>query len=214
MSGSCYKHLPVALAVAAVLALGSLDAGAQKLYRWVDSEGNVHYSDSVPPEAIDKERETLNRQGMTVDRVDRALTAEERAEQEARLAAEADARRRQEEQDKMDAVLLGSYQSEQDLRRSYQERFDLLEQTLESARIGVRSQEKSLADLLAHAADLERNGRPVNERVQGSIATARKQVAQQRSHLQRREAEQVALNTEFEETLARYRELQAKRQGG
>ncbi|MES9934944.1 MAG: DUF4124 domain-containing protein, partial [Sedimenticola sp.] len=40
---------PVALALLSLsllLTAGSVSAG--KLYRWVDSEGNVHFSDKVP----------------------------------------------------------------------------------------------------------------------------------------------------------------------
>lgn len=107
----------------------------------------------------------------------------------------------------MDAVLIGSYPSEVDLQRSYKERFDLIEQSLESARVSIRSQEKSLADMLAHAADLERNGKPVSQTVVDSITHTRSQVAEQRGYLARRESEGVALRTEFDTLLKRYREL-------
>jgi hypothetical protein len=201
----------VPLGIALLLAFGSLDVMAQKLYRWVDSEGKVHYSDSVPPEAVDREREMLNKRGRAVERVDRALTAEERAEQAERLAAEAAAAKAREEQAKLDAVLLGSYHSEVELTRAYTERFDLVEQTLESARIGIRSQEKSLLDLLDHAANIERSGKAPGERVDTSIVTARRQVVQQRAFLAKREAERVALRQEFEQTMARFRELKSQK---
>ncbi len=205
---------PLSLLLGALLAFGAADASAQKLYRWVDKDGKVHYGDQVPPDAIDQGRETLNQQGMTVDRVDRALTAEERAEQQRAAAEQAAQAEAKAEQDKLDGVLLASYQSEGDLQRSFQERFDLLEQSLESARIGIQSQQKSLADLLAHAAELERNGRPIGSNISGSIATARKQVVQQREFLAKREAERVAVQQEFDTTLARYRALQAPAQEG
>lgn len=197
--------LLLSAAVALALSAGVVDA--QKLYRWVDRDGKVHYSDSVPPEAVDQERETLNEQGMTVDRVDRALTADERAAQEAELAEAERARQAKEEQDKQDAILLGAYASAADLERSFKERFDLVEQTIESGRIGIRSQEKSLAEMLAHAAELERNGKPTGQQIHDSIMAARKQVAQQREFLSKREAERDALQVEFEATQARYRAL-------
>jgi hypothetical protein len=195
------------LSAAVALALGSTAVDAQKLYRWVDSDGKVQYSDSVPPEAIDRERETLNKQGMTVDRVERAMTDAERAERAAELAELARQSKQREEQDKWDAILLGAYPSEADLERSFRERFDLVEQSLESARIGIRSQEKSLADMLAHAAELERNGKPTGERISASVLGARKQVGQQRDYLRKREAERDALRAEYETTLARFRAL-------
>ena len=192
--------LPVLLAVA-------MPATAQKLYRWTDKDGNVHYTDQLPPEAARDQREELNKQGMTVSRTERALTPEEQAARNAELAKLAEQQRIDEEKAKMDAVLIGSYPSEVDLQRSYKERFDLIEQSLESARVSIRSQEKSLADMLAHAADLERNGKPVSQTVVDSITHTRSQVAEQRGYLARRESEGVALRTEFDTLLKRYREL-------
>ncbi|MGW8367567.1 MAG: DUF4124 domain-containing protein, partial [Gammaproteobacteria bacterium] len=33
---------------------------AQKLYRWVDENGRVHYGDRIPPEASGQSRDLLN----------------------------------------------------------------------------------------------------------------------------------------------------------
>jgi hypothetical protein len=201
------KRHPLLLALAVVGLLGSLDADAQKLYRWVDKDGVVRYSDQVPPDAVNEERQTLDRRGMTVDRIDRAMTPEERAAHELELAEQARIARDAEEQRKLDAILLGSYQSEADLERTYKERFALAEQGLEAVQIGISSQEKSLADFLAHAADLERNGKPINDKLKLSIDTARKQVTQQRTQLAKRQTEQAALQREYFLTLERYRAL-------
>lgn len=195
------------LALLPVLLLAATAADAQKLYRWTDKDGKVHYTDQLPPEAARDEREELNKQGVVVDRTERALTPEEQAKHDAEQATLAEKRRIEEEQAKMDAVLVGSYPSEEDLQRSYRERFDLIEQSLESARVSIRSQEKSLADLLAHAADLERNKKPVSQTVVDSITRTRAQVAEQRAYLQRRETEGAALRAEFDALVKRYREL-------
>lgn len=190
-----------------VLLAAAMPALAQKLYRWTDKDGNVHYTDQLPPESARDQREELNRQGITVSRTERALTPEELAARAIEDAKQAELLRVEEEKAKMDAVLIGSYPAESDLQRSYKERFDLIEQSLESARVSIRSQEKSLADMLAHAADLERNGKPVNQTVIDSITQTRAQVAEQRGYLARRESEGAALRAEFEALLQRYREL-------
>ena len=180
---------------------------AQKLYRWVDREGNVHYTDTLPPEAMQSARDELNSQGMTVNRVNRALTEEERKRktEDADRATETTAR--QAEQDKMDSVLTSSYATEGDLERAYKERFDLLDQSVEAAKVGIASQEKSLTDLLAHAARLEREGKPVPATVNDSITAARTQVAEQRAYMEMREKERTSLQNEYETVRARYRKL-------
>lgn len=194
---------------ALVLSLLSAPALAQKLYRWVDAEGKVHYTDTLPPEAVNQARDEISRSGTTVNRVDRALTPEERAAKEAEEAEAARAAAIKAEQDKMDAVLMGSYATEADLERAYRERFDLLDQSLEAARVGIRSQEKSLEDQLAHAASLERAGKPVPATMQSTIAAARTQVEDQREFLRKRETERQNLQTEYDAILQRYRVLKA-----
>lgn len=204
------KKTLICAALTALLAGAAADADAQKLYRWVDKDGKVHYSDKVPPSEVDQAREELNSQGRTVDKVDRALTPEEQAAAD-RAAEEAEiARKAKEAQDRMDQMLLTSYDEEADLKRAFDERFDLIDQSIESAQIGIRSQEKSLAEILAHAAELERGGKPVGDSVKASIDLSRKQVAQQTEYLRKRQDERVALEKEFGETMARYRELKAK----
>jgi hypothetical protein len=206
---------PVALVVSAlVLSLLSATAFAQKLYRWVDAEGKVHYTDTLPPEAVDQAREEISRSGTTVNRVERALTAEERAAQEAEAAENARLAAIKAEQDKMDAALTGSYATEADLARAYRERFDLLDQSLEAARVGIRSQERSLEEQLAHAAALERGGKPVPATVQSTIDSARKQVEDQREFLRRRESERQNLQTEYDDILQRYRLLKETGRSG
>lgn len=197
------------IALSALFALVLLPpaAQAQKLYKWVDKDGNVTYSDQVPPTEAELAREELNRQGVAVKRVERAMTAEERATLEAERAAAAIAEREAEEQARRDHVLLASYPSERDLARAYGERFDLLKQTIEGAKMGLKGQERSLSELLAHAAQLEQSGKPVPATVKASIETARRQTEEQRSLLQRREAEQAALQQEYDEVLDRYRRL-------
>jgi hypothetical protein len=187
-----------------------MPADAQRLYKWIDKDGNVTYSDQVPPSESDLAREELNEQGVAVKRVERAMTAEERAALEAQRAALALAEREAEEQSRRDHVLLGSYPSERDLERAYRERFDLIEQAIEGARMSLTSQEKSLSDLLTHAAQQEQAGKAVLPAQQSSIEIARRQTEEQRSFLARHEMEKKELHAEYNTTLQRYRDLVAQ----
>ena len=195
------------LIIAGLLLVPSADA--QKLYRWVDKDGKVHYSDTVPPSEVDKARDELNGQGRTVGSVTRAMTTEEQAVVDAAAKTEAEQRKAREAEAHMDSVLLTSYEQEADLTRAYDERFDLVKQSIESARVGIRSQENSLAQMLAHAANLERGGKPISDSVKSQISISRKQVAEQAEYLHKREAEQSVLQTEYDTTLARYRRIKA-----
>ena len=98
------------LVFATVSGLMATDAAAQ-LYRWVDENGRVHYSDTVPPAANERPRAKMRPDGIVIERADRALSAEERralaarAEETAKERAAAEARARQ------DRALLDRYTS-------------------------------------------------------------------------------------------------------
>jgi hypothetical protein len=201
------------LAIASVLMLGAGLADAQKqkkLYRWTDTEGKVHYSDHVPPEAIENARSEINERGLKVGQVGRALTAEEQAAAKEAEKAAAAQRKLDEEQANRDSILTGAYGSVEELDRAFNERFDLLEQSLQSAQAGIRSQEKSLADLLAHAAALQRQNKKVPDNIRSSIELAQRQVTQQRDYLASREAEKAMVDKEYQQARARYLVLQAE----
>lgn len=205
------RILPTLLASAVLLVLGanSVEAQKKKLYRWTDEKGEVHYTDQLPPEAAQSARDQLNKEGRPVERVERAMTPEEREAFDAEQAVLAEAKRVADEKAKMDSVLTTSYPTEADLARSFKERFDLLERSVESTQVGIKNQAKSLSDLLAHAAALEREGKPVPDGVAQSISKSRQQIADQDAFLVKRDAERMQLQQEYDAVLARYRELAA-----
>jgi len=50
---------PGAFALVTLMTVFSIAAAAEKLYRWVDADGNVHYSDQAPPDGA-RETRSLN----------------------------------------------------------------------------------------------------------------------------------------------------------
>lgn len=199
--------LPV-VALIVVLASALTPALAQKLYRWTDKDGKEHYSDTLPTEAIDAAREELNKtSGSSVGQVERALTDEERALIAENAQADAEVAKRAEDQREQDRTLLSSYPSEVELQRTYSERLTLVQESVKSAQVGIVGQRDSLASLLAHATDRELAGQPVDARTLANLREAHHQVGEQQLQLVRREAEQTALQEEFDALLTRYRAL-------
>lgn len=104
-----------AWAVAGLLLALAMPAGAAT-YRWVDSSGRVHYTDTMPPQQAGMGHQELDKQGRVVRDVERTRrTAEEqRRAEEARRRAEAE-RQRELEQERRDRALLTSYTSEEEI---------------------------------------------------------------------------------------------------
>lgn len=104
------KQLPLLiLALASALWACSSPAGAAT-YRWVDSSGRVHYSDTMPPQQAGMGHQELDKQGRTRREVERtARTQEERRRaEEASRRAELE-RQKEQEQQRRDRALLSSY---------------------------------------------------------------------------------------------------------
>lgn len=205
--------------VAAALALGfvSVHSNVQaqssskpKLYKWTDQEGNVHYSDQIPPEAKEYARERVNEQGVAVERVDRAQTPEELAAQKAAAdKAIADAKRA-EEMRKADEALMNSYASEEDLTRAYSQRLDLLSQTIDARQMEITAREQSLTSLVAQAAEMERGGRPVSDAIKQMIASERTEIDRQKQFLLKKETEKLTAKQDYDRDMAAYKSALAR----
>jgi hypothetical protein len=199
-----------AVAVAIALAAGSVAAqkAAPKLYRWVDKEGKVHYDQALPPEAVNEARKEFStKSGQVQAEVERALTPEERAAQEAAAAQAQAAQASEADRRHQEEVMLATYSNENDLRRAYGERIDLLKTTLESTDVSIRNVRENLAMMLAQASETELSGRKVTDDRLAAIRELHAESTKQQSFQANRRVELEALNAEFARMLQRYREL-------
>ncbi len=182
---------------------------APKLYRWVSADGKAHYSDVLPPEALNQARQELSQNGITLKQVDRAQTTDERAATVAKAAADAKIAEAIEHAKQSDQVLLVSYPNEAELKRAYDERIALQSETLKGTRIAMQSQQGSLSSLLIAASNLELSGKPVNEQLAASILTTHAQMLEEQKSQMQQEAQATNLRQESAATMARYRSLRS-----
>jgi Domain of unknown function (DUF4124) len=184
----------------------------QKLYRWVDKQGQVHYGDSVPAEYAEQDRDVLNKQGVKVGREEGTITPEEAAAK----AAEDKAVREEQKRKLRDRVLLQTYQSVQELEILRDTRLDLVDAQL-------TIQEQSLSNLRAQRAKFERNAaryapantdpgaQPIPDELANDMARAASDIQTQETNLVRRREERENIRQTFEADIKRYQELRAIR---
>jgi hypothetical protein len=195
-----------------VLLVGIVGTAQAKLYRWVDEEGNVHYSDRVPPAAAEKERKVLNEEGRTIERHQRAKTREEVEQQrrsEQQIIEEA---RRREEQQRQDRMLLMTFTTAEDLEHVRDDRVAAVDAQIMILDEKLERLRKARADLDAQAAKLTEGGQAMisddlNQRLQRNEAEIRRSEA----YLESRRAERQAIVDKFNADLERFKELKAKR---
>jgi hypothetical protein len=179
-------------------------------YRWKDAAGVVHFSDTIPASALAGGYDIVNAQGLVVRHVERELTPAERRAAAARAAQEAAVRRDAQQRRVADAQMLAAYPTDQDLQASQQAQLQQIQADISSLETNLRSQEDSLTELLAHAADLEHSKQPIPPYVSKRIAEQRQSVNDERAALVQKRADFVQTEVRFAAQLEHYRALRAK----
>jgi len=198
------------LALMAGSAAAAPPAEQQKLYRWVDKNGQVHYGDSIPPEYAEQDRDILNRQGVRIGHEEGLVTPEE-----ASAKAAADKAAKEVQQKKLrDRVLLQMYQSVEEIEVLRDRRLELIEAQL-------TIQEQSLANLRAKNTQLEKqaarflprskapDAQPLPEGLGLDLQRSASDIVTQQQNLEKKRAERESIRATFGADIKRFKELRA-----
>lgn len=183
------------------------EAQAKKLYRWVDAEGEVHFSDQVPPDQVQHRRETLNDKARVVDVVEKAKTPEQ-LEQQRRL----DALRKEQEkiiakQASDDKVLLTTYRTVADIERALDSKRLEFEGGKKAIEANLKRYEQQLSQQLQEAATHERNARKVPEKLLQDIAASKRQIEATQLEITRHDVDRQKIEKSFQADMARFQFL-------
>jgi hypothetical protein len=201
------------LLVVAALALPSNgSAQGQRLYKWIDRNGVVHYGDKIPPEYANLDRNVLNDQGVSVGfeegevtEAERAVIAEREAQLEAERVAKAEVARR-------DRMLLETYLSVADIEDLRDRRLELLESQIKVTELYLGNLRKRLVGLQAEAEHFKpytaRADAPqIPENLALDISRTTASILLYEQTLARTRADQEALRSSFDNDITRFREL-------
>lgn len=180
---------------------------AKKMYRMVDENGNVYFSDQVPPEKAKNKRETLGEDARVLNVLDKAKTPEQ-LEQQKKL----DALRKEQEkivakQAANDKVLLSTFRNLEDMNRVLENKqlaFAAQQKVIEG---NIQRYEQQLLQQQQQAADHERNGRKVPDKLLSEIASTRQQIDATKQEHGRLAAERQKMENEFKADMARFQFL-------
>lgn len=195
------------LVIASTFAAASVQAAEGVRYKWRDSDGNLHYSDALPADAGKHGYDVISAQGLLMKRVEPAKSAEELARANAAATKAAAAEQEAAARARNDQQLLAGYPTEQDLIREHQQQLEILQQTIKAAELSLQNQERSLADLLGDADDVERDGKQVPKRLLDQIAEQRRMIEAQHGVITRRTADLENARANFATELDHYRSL-------
>lgn len=188
-------------------ALAQKTAPAKKVFCW-DAGGKRVCSDAIPASAVDAPRTEISvRSGMKTAEFPRAPTAAERAQAEERRRAEAIAAAEQSDLLRRDRAMAESYASEAELRRAFQHRITLLDETVKASQLGIEGMRQSLLSLLRQASETELAEKPVAAQLSSTIHTRHHELLRQQDLLSQQRQDRAEIESQFQTALLRYREM-------
>lgn len=196
----------------ALLALLPLAASAaektQKLYRWVDVEGIVHYGDSIPAEYTDLERHVVNNHGITISIMRAKRTAEEIAEDKRQdeLRLKRDLQRRQ------DQALLATYLTVDEILLHRDRRVELFQAQARVTELYLNNIKRRLVTLQDEASNYQPysadpDAEMIDPDLASDIATTKDTVERHQANLERFHEDEQNIVARFDGDVDRFRRL-------
>ncbi len=191
-----------------LLSVGASAAETQKLYRWVDHDGVVHYGDSIPAEYADIERQVVNEHGITVD-VMRGKKSEEEIAEEKR---QEELRMKRELQRRADVALLATYLSIDEIIMHRDRRIELFQAQAKVTEMYLQNLQRRMEELQAEASGFrpyseDEDAPMIDPGLVRELTTTKEKIAQHERNLRKFQADEQSIVARFDGDIDRFRTL-------
>ncbi len=194
--------------IIAAMSVPAFAAEHDRVYRWVDEDGQVHYGDSIPPEYSDLPKQVLNEHAVTVEHLEGRKTEEQ-------LAAEAKARElemQKELQLRADKALLATYLSVEEIVMHRDRRIELFQAQARVTELYLRNLERRLAKLKREAARYrpyseDPDAPMINEDLVADINETQSTIARHEKNLLKFQEDEQQIVARFEGDINRFKAL-------
>jgi len=177
------------------------------LYKWVDGDGNTHYTTAPPPESAVHDRELIGSRGQVIKTIQGRMTPEEKAAYEKKLIEEEVAAKQLAKQKKRDRKLLISYKKQEELTGERDEKLSTLDDYIRSLEKSRNESHFEYEELLNQAILQEREGRSPSEKLKADLRSSKREFDGYEADLKKARTERLHSSLEFEEDIKRWREL-------
>ncbi len=192
-----------------LLVLASIQASLvhAEFYRWVDDEGTIHYSDSLPPTKSQRKQDLLNETGRVVKSIPAPKTISE-IQQEERLAQlELKKKEKLQKAKQKDRLLLDLYLSVEDIELVRDERIETVESAIRITQLRKDKFTKKLAELDSSEQRLKNNGSEAPPWLTKSRKHYQEQLSNVEDILAIKEREKLVIKKRFAGDINRFLEL-------
>jgi len=202
------KPAVITVFLVAAMSVSAFAAEHDRVYRWVDEDGQVHYGDSIPPEYSDLPKQVLNEHAVTVEHLEGRKTEEQ-------LVAEEKARQlemQKELQLRADKALLATYLSVEEIVMHRDRRIELFQAQARVTELYLRNLERRLAKLKREAARYrpyseDPDAPLINEDLVADINETQSTIARHQKNLLKFQEDERQMVARFEGDINRFKAL-------
>jgi hypothetical protein len=202
------KPAVITVFLVAAMSVSAFATEHDRVYRWVDEDGQVHYGDSIPPEYSDLPKQVLNEHAVTVEHLEGRKTEEQ-------LVAEEKARQlemQKELQLRADKALLATYLSVEEIVMHRDRRIELFQAQARVTELYLRNLERRLAKLKREAARYrpyseDPDAPLINEDLVADINETQSTIARHQKNLLKFQEDEQQIVARFEGDINRFKAL-------
>ena len=187
-----------------LLLISNSPSYAKKMYRWLDENGRVFFSDQVPPDQVQHQRETLNEKTRVLNRLEKAKTVDELNLQKRLETLRKEQAKIIAKQMSNDKVLMATYRSTDDIKRAKDNKLALLNGEKKVLEVNKQRLEQQLQQQQQQAANHERNAQTIPEKLLKDLASTRQQIDFATQELDRHEQKRQTVEQTFNADIARF----------
>lgn len=185
------------------------------MYRWVDGDGRMHLSDSLPPAATQFGYDVLSPDGRVIQHVDAPQSEEElAAEVAARKKAEAAAAKEKAEieaRERRDRILTLTYSTVEEIELSRDERLSLLNSYIQLNQKNLKQKSKELKAVNKQIEPFVENNKPVPQALSVKQDRLEDEVGALKENIKHQETQMKELKVRFAADIKRFEEIQAEK---
>ena len=202
------KNSLITLAMLSLVSVGASADQTQKLYRWVDIEGVVHFGDTVPAEYAELDKYVVNEHGITVELLRGKKSPEEIAEEK----RQEELRMKRELQRRADLALLATYLTVDEIVMHRDRRVELFQAQTRVTELYLKNISGRLDKLQAEAAKFkpysdDPDAEMIDADLAEDISTTKKTIEKHMRNLQRFHVDEQNIVARFDGDIDRFKML-------
>jgi hypothetical protein len=203
-----FRKVITAIAFLALAPASVLASQTERVYKWVDEDGQVHYGDSIPPQYSDLPKQVLNEHAVKVQDIDGRKTEEQRAAE----AAAAELEMQKELQVRADQALLATYLSVEEIVMHRDRRIELFQAQARVTELYLRNLERRLTKLKRDAEKYrpyseDPNAPLIDQGLVADINETQETIARHQQNLAKFQEDERTMVARFEGDISRFKAL-------